>query len=135
GLTGTTSLYGGTPDGRRLMGIFAAGPAAIPGNRPAILLATALILVGFGFKSAMVPFHQWVPDVYDGAPLPVTAWLSVTSKAAGFAVFIRFFATMVPPENWATGLAVLAALTMTLGNLTAIPQTNIKRLLAYSSVA
>jgi NADH-quinone oxidoreductase subunit N len=135
GLTGTTSLYGGTPDGRSLIALSGSGPLAAPQNRPAIFLALAFILVGFGFKTAMVPFHQWVPDVYDGAPLPVTAWLSVTSKAAGFAVFIRFFATTLPPENWSNALAVLAAITMTLGNLAAIPQTNIKRMLAYSSVA
>jgi NADH-quinone oxidoreductase subunit N len=136
GLTGTTSLYGGIePNARGLAAQlsdarFQSGP-----NYNLLLLATALVMVGFGFKTAMVPFHQWVPDVYDGAPTPVTAWLSVTSKAAGFAVFARVLTAAVPSQTWGSILALLAAVTMTLGNLAAIPQTNIKRMLAYSSVA
>jgi NADH-quinone oxidoreductase subunit N len=136
GLTGTTSLYGGIePNAPGLASLLSDARFQTGANYNLLLLATALVMVGFGFKTAMVPFHQWVPDVYDGAPTPVTAWLSVTSKAAGFAVFVRVFTAAVPFQAWASVLALLAALTMTLGNLAAIPQTNIKRMLAYSSVA
>ena len=96
-----------------------------------------LILVGFGFKVAAVPFHMWTPDVYEGAPTPITAFISVASKAAGFAVLMRAFLTVFTPlqDEWVTLVSILAVLTMTLGNLLAIPQRNIKRLLAYSSIA
>ena len=96
-----------------------------------------LILVGFGFKVAAVPFHMWTPDVYEGAPTPITAFISVASKAAGFAVLMRVLMTVFMPvqDQWALIVALLAVLTMTLGNLLAIPQRNIKRLLAYSSIA
>ena len=104
---------------------------------PWILLGTAfLILVGFGFKVSVVPFHFWSPDVYEGAPTPITAFISTASKAAGFAVLLRFMLAAFPmiEAYWTMLLAILAAATMTLGNLLAIPQKNIKRLLAYSSV-
>jgi NADH-quinone oxidoreductase subunit N len=107
------------------------------GATPAALLAMAMVLAGFGFKIAAVPFQMWTPDVYEGAPTPSTAFFSTASKAAGFAVLLRVFQTAFPeiePE-WATLLAVLALLTMTLGNLAALVQTNIKRMLAYSSIA
>jgi len=113
-----------------------------------LLMATLFILVGFGYKIAAVPFHMWCPDVYEGAPAPVTAFLSVGPKAAGFAVLIRFFygvlaqpsaeeGLWIPLGNldWPFLIAVLSAATMTLGNLVAIAQSNIKRLLAYSSIA
>ncbi|MGI6119771.1 MAG: NADH-quinone oxidoreductase subunit N [Desulfosporosinus sp.] len=106
---------------------------------PASLLATVFLLAGLGFKISLVPFHLWAPDIYEGAPTPVTAFLAIASKAAGFAVLIRvYLLTMNSQAFSATGqtlLIVLAALTMILGNLIAIPQTNIKRLLAYSSIA
>lgn len=97
-------------------------------------------LVGFGFKLALVPFHFWAPDTYEGAPTPVTAFLSVVSKAAGLAVIVRFlinFAPAVAPEqmSWYWVLVVLTGLSMLYGNLVAIPQKNIKRMLAYSSIA
>jgi NADH-quinone oxidoreductase subunit N len=96
-------------------------------------------VAGFGFKIASVPFHMWVPDVYEGAPTPVTAYLSVASKAAGFAIILRVFFTAFGMDwlsaNWGMIFAVLAAISMTLGNITAIPQTNIKRLFGYSSIA
>jgi len=97
----------------------------------------ALIIVGMGFKVAIVPFHFWSPDVYQGAPTPVTGYLSTASKAAGFAVIVRFFFAAMPQfdNSWMLIFAVLAAITMTAGNLLALPQTNIKRLLAYSSIA
>ncbi len=103
---------------------------------PALLLAMALVAAGFGFKIAAVPFQMWAPDVYEGAPTPVTAFLSVASKAAGFAVVIRVFTVAMPgiQADWVALFAVLSALTMTVGNVVALTQQNIKRLLAYSSI-
>ena len=101
-----------------------------------ILLSLALILVGIGFKTSLVPFHLWTPDVYQGAPAPVTAFLSTGSKVALFAALLRF-AMLAPEPVWASclpGLWVLAVLTMVVGNLTALYQTRVKRLLAYSSI-
>jgi proton-translocating NADH-quinone oxidoreductase chain N len=94
-----------------------------------------LVLAGLGFKISIVPFHQWTPDVYEGAPTPVTAFLSVGSKAAAFAALLRVFSVALPSYGWVTILAGLAAVTMTLGNLVALSQQNIKRMLAYSSIA
>ena len=107
---------------------------------PALILGIVLLIAGFGFKIAAVPFQMWVPDVYEGAPTPITAYLSVASKAAGFAIIMRvFFSAFGLPEwlslNWGIIFAVLAAIGMTLGNIVAIPQTNIKRMLGYSSIA
>ena len=98
------------------------------------------MVAGFGFKIAAVPFHMWVPDVYEGAPTPITAYLSVGSKAAGFAIILRvFYSAFGLPGwlslNWALIFAVLAAIGMTIGNVVALPQTNIKRMLGYSSIA
>ena len=106
------------------------------GVSPALWVGLALILVGLGFKMAAVPFHMWAPDVYEGAPLPVTAYLAVGSKAAAFALVLRFFGEGLMPavDDWKIIVAVLAAVTMLVGNLVAIAQRNIKRLLAYSSV-
>ncbi len=109
-------------------------------REPALLLGIILIAAGFAFKIGAVPFHMWMPDVYEGAPTPVTAYLSVASKAAGFAVILRiFFTGFGSPEwlfnDWSVMFGVLAAITMTAGNMMAIEQTNIKRLLAYSGVA
>ena len=113
----------------------------------ALLIAIVLVLTGFGYKISAVPFHMWAPDVYTGAPIPVTAFLSVGSKAAGFALLLRFFfpalSTLGEAGRWqALGgvdwpqiVLVLCAVTMTLGNLAALQQTNLKRLLAYSSIA
>jgi proton-translocating NADH-quinone oxidoreductase chain N len=102
-----------------------------------VLSAVVLLLVGFGFKVSAVPFHQWAPDVYEGAPTPFTAFLSVGSKAAGFAVLLRVFLTALPDfsVDWVSLVAALSIVTMTLGNLVAIFQKNIKRMLAYSSIA
>jgi NADH-quinone oxidoreductase subunit N len=108
-------------------------------DAPALLFGIVLLVAGFGFKIASVPFQMWVPDVYEGAPTPITAYLSVASKAAGFAVIIRVFYTAFGmPEisaHWATIFAVLAAISMTIGNVSALVQTNIKRMLGYSSIA
>lgn len=108
-----------------------------PGNMA--LFGVLLLIIGFGFKIALVPFHMWTPDVYQGAPTPITAFFAVGPKAAGFAVFLRFFT-----ENWDLSadtrllfqtLGALSILTMVVGNLVALRQTNVKRLLAYSSIA
>lgn len=99
------------------------------------LFAIALVLVGLGFKIAAVPFQIWVPDVYQGAPTPVTAYLSVGSKAAGFAVLLRVLQPFMILPKVGSVLVVLAILTLIYGNLAALPQNNLKRLLAYSSVA
>ena len=106
---------------------------------PALWAGLALLMVGLGFKLAAVPFHMWAPDAYEGAPLPVTAYLAIASKAAAFALFIRFLAeAFVPVEEywnqWQVILVVLAALSMLVGNLVALAQRNLKRLMAYSSV-
>jgi NADH-quinone oxidoreductase subunit N len=96
-----------------------------------------LLLVGFGFKIASVPFHMWVPDVYEGAPTPVTAFISAGPKAAGFAALLRvfLFSFVTIKVDWTTVVWIMAALTMTTGNIVAIAQSNIKRMLAYSSIA
>ena len=103
---------------------------------PALWVGLAMILVGLGFKMAAVPFHMWAPDVYEGAPLPVTAYLAVGSKAAAFALVLRLFSEGLLPsvDDWKIIVAILAAVTMSVGNLVAIAQHNIKRLLAYSSI-
>jgi NADH-quinone oxidoreductase subunit N len=106
-------------------------------TKPLTLLAIALLVVGFGFKVAAVPFHMWTPDVYEGAPTSITAYMAVAVKAAAFAAFARVFFLAFPAfhVNWHMLLWVLAVATMTLGNVVAIAQTNIKRMLAYSSIA
>jgi NADH-quinone oxidoreductase subunit N len=102
-----------------------------------VFAALLLTLAGFGFKIALVPFHSWAPDAYEGAPTPFTAFLSVAPKAAGFALLVRFFmqGPLAAYSQWAGLLGVLAAVTMTVGNLVAIMQENMKRMLAYSSIA
>ena len=103
----------------------------------ALILSFVFFIAGFGFKLALVPFHMWVPDVYEGAPTPITAFLSVASKAAGLVAFIRVFfeSFLVFQVDWVLLMAVLAALAMIIGNIIALLQTNIKRMLAYSSIA
>ncbi len=112
---------------------------------PRLVLAVVLVVAGLGFKIAAVPFHMWAPDVYEGAPTPVTAFLSVGSKAASFAMTLRILVEALPAMRfgpadssllgWSTMLYVLAVLTMTWGNLAALTQSNLKRMLAYSSIA
>ena len=137
GLTGTTSLPA-------IRDFLAAG--LVDSNRLAIYAIALLIFSGFGFKTATVPFHFWCPDVYQGAPTPVTAFLSVAPKAAGFAIMMRFFyAGLAAPRtgpwdlagtiDWVHVLMIISVLSMTVGNVAALTQTNMKRLLAYSSIA
>ncbi|CAN5250541.1 NADH-quinone oxidoreductase subunit N [soil metagenome] len=101
------------------------------------IVGLAPVTAGLGFKAAAVPFHQWTPDAYDGAPTPATAFMSVAPKAAAFAAILRLMVGGLGPlgVDWSTAFAVLAALTMTLGNVVALVQSNVKRMLAYSSVA
>ena len=125
GVTGTTSLRGIAD--------------ALAGADRSLVLSLALVLVvaGMGFKIAAVPFHMWAPDVYEGAPTPVTAFLSVGSKAASFAMLLRIFIEGLPGlvADWQLLFWILAAVTMTVGNIAAITQSNTKRMLAYSSIA
>ncbi len=103
---------------------------------PGVVVGLALIIAGLGFKVAAVPFHMWAPDAYEAAPIPITGYLAVASKAAAFALILRLFTQAFMPvaDEWQMILVIMAALTMTLGNLVALAQTNLKRLLAYSSV-
>jgi NADH-quinone oxidoreductase subunit N len=139
GITGTLNLHELGP------ALAAAAADGSPSMRAGIALAAFLPLVGYGYKVAAVPFHQWCPDVYEGAPTPVTAFLSVGPKAAGLVALIRFVSEgfgvsavdVATPGSlpWPIILGLLAMATMTLGNLAALGQTNVKRLLAYSSIA
>lgn len=106
-------------------------------SNPLLLMGMALIIIGLGFKVASVPFHAWVPDVYEGAPTTITAFMSVGPKAAAFAAFLRILMTAFGSTHyeWQKIIYVLALLTMTVGNVVAIAQTNLKRMLAYSSIA
>ncbi len=133
-LYGMSFLYGLTGS-VTFDGIRAA--ALSPEQSPAFTMAILFVMVGFAFKISAVPFHFWAPDTYEGAPTPVTAYLSVSSKAAGFVglLVVTFLAFPGASNVWGPALWILAALTMTVGNLTALRQTNIVRLLAYSSVA
>jgi NADH-quinone oxidoreductase subunit N len=145
GLTGTTNLH---RIGTMIQQLSYAGTAEVMTTRIALVVGAVFVAAGLGYKIAAVPFHMWCPDVYEGAPTPFTAFLSVGPKAAGFALALRFFLSAFSTPAGADGLAlpignipwpavigVVAAITMTLGNLTALVQTNLKRLLAYSSIA
>jgi NADH-quinone oxidoreductase subunit N len=126
GVSGSTSLARIAPAVRAATG----GPGAMA------VLGAGLLLVGFGFKVASVPFHMWAPDVYEGAPTTVTAIMSAGVKTAAFGAFLRVFVQALPAlaAQWQPAVAALAVLTMVVGNLGALAQTNIKRMLAYSSV-
>jgi NADH-quinone oxidoreductase subunit N len=128
GFSGTTNIYQ-----------IAQGVQAGQLSRGILLGTLLLLLVGFGFKISVVPLHFWAPDVYEGAPTPVAGFLSTASKAAGFAVLMRFLLAAFPSNDmiplWGSILAALSTLTMTVGNFLALAQRNLKRMLAYSSIA
>jgi NADH-quinone oxidoreductase subunit N len=125
GLSGTTNL--------RSIATALAGQE----RDPRLMLAVILVAAGMGFKIAAVPFHMWAPDVYEGAPTPITAYLSVGSKAASFAMLLRIFGEGLPSvsADWRVIFYILSIVTMTVGNIAALTQSNIKRMLAYSSIA
>ncbi|ODS30987.1 MAG: NADH dehydrogenase I subunit N [Candidatus Scalindua rubra] len=135
-LYGIAMLYGatGTTNIKEIAAFLANNP---PLSNPMIITGVSLLVIGFGFKVAAVPFHKWTPDVYEGAPTSITAFLSAGPKAAAFAAFLRVFLVSLSEveQKWSIILWVLAVLTMTIGNVVAIAQTNIKRMLAYSSIA
>jgi NADH-quinone oxidoreductase subunit N len=125
GLSGTTNLRVMAPSFEAMS------------RDPRLVLAVILVVAGVGFKIAAVPFHMWAPDVYEGSPTPITAFLSVGSKAASFAMLIRIFVEGLPAmsADWRLLFWVLSIVTMTVGNVAAVTQTNVKRMLAYSSIA
>lgn len=142
-LFGLSLLFGmaGTGDITQISSQIATVLASGEVSSLGVLISITFILAGIGYKIASVPFHMWSPDVYEGAPIPITAFLSVASKAAGFALFLRFFysgfgnSEIMQSIDLELLLAIVSALTMTIGNLAALPQRNVKRLLAYSSIA
>jgi NADH-quinone oxidoreductase subunit N len=134
-LYGIALIYGATGT-IRLMPIRAALESGVGAN-PLLLLGLGMMLIGFGFKVAAVPFHMWTPDAYEGAPTPITSFMAVGVKLAAFAGFVRIFLVNLGPVSgrWTMVLWVMAVLTMTVGNISAIVQTDIKRMLAYSAIA
>lgn len=138
-LYGIALIYGAT--GATNLQVIANTGNALLAHNGLFLMGAGLLLVGFGFKVGLVPFQWWMPDVYEGAPTPITAFMSVATKAAAFAAFIRTFNVTLLPifttanVDWHLVLALLAVVTMTAGNIAALTQTNIKRMLAYSSIA
>jgi NADH-quinone oxidoreductase subunit N len=149
-------IYGGVSSGLMLFGIsflygivgstnfgdifaYVGTPNAETAPLYAFTIATVLVLAGIGYKISAAPFHFWTPDVYEGAPITMTAYLSVASKAAGFAILVRFLVSAFPTPmqgfDWTMLVAIISVATMSLGNLAALQQTNLKRLLAYSSIA
>jgi NADH-quinone oxidoreductase subunit N len=134
-LYGMVLLYG-FAGGTGLDAIAKAAAMAGPRN-PALLMAMVLLAAGFGFKIAAVPFHMYLPDMYEGAPTPVVAYMAGAAELAGMAVLLRVFLLAMPTlqVDWSLLFWVLAVLTMTIGNLVAIAQANLKRMLAYSTIA
>jgi NADH-quinone oxidoreductase subunit N len=149
-------IYGGVSSGIMLFGIsllygivgstnfgdifaFVGTPNSETAPLTAFTLAMVMVMAGIGYKISAAPFHFWTPDVYEGAPITMTAYLSVASKAAGFALLVRFLVSAFPAPmqgfDWRMLIAIISVATMSLGNLAALQQTNLKRLLAYSSIA
>jgi NADH-quinone oxidoreductase subunit N len=135
-LYGMALLYGGSGS-TDFAGIARGiGQAGLLGD-PLVLIGIAMAGVGLAFKTSIAPFHQWTPDVYQGAPTPVTSFMAVATKAAAFAVFVRFFDVALAPQagDWQPALAVLAAASIVIGNVGALGQSSLKRLLGYSGIA
>jgi NADH-quinone oxidoreductase subunit N len=135
-LYGMAFLYGGTGS-TNFDGIaFGIANKGLLGD-PLILIGIAMAAVGLAFKTSIAPFHQWTPDVYQGAPTPITGFMAVATKAAAFAVFLRFFDVALGPQvdDWQPALAVLAAISIVVGNVGALGQDSLKRMLGYSGVA
>ena len=135
-LYGMAFLYGATGS-TDFAGIAAEiGEGGLLGD-PLVLVGIAMAAVGLAFKTSIAPFHQWTPDVYEGAPTPITGFMAVATKAAAFAVFLRFFDVALGPQmdEWQPALAVLAAISIVVGNLGAIGQSSLKRMLGYSGIA
>jgi NADH-quinone oxidoreductase subunit N len=135
-LYGMTLVYGST-ESTNLFKIAEFVKSDSAQSNPLLLMGIVLLVIGFGFKVAAAPFHMWAPDVYQGAPTPVTAFMAVGPKAAAFAAFFRIFSEAVPDlaPSWEILLCTIAVLSMVVGNLGAIMQTNIKRMLAFSSIS
>jgi NADH-quinone oxidoreductase subunit N len=136
-LYGMALIYGATGTTRIANIAAAVGQMSLPSANIMLVAGMLLMLTGFAFKVAAAPFHMWTPDVYEGAPTPMTAFMSAGPKAAGFAAALRIFLVALPTlqVEWSQVLWILAVLTMTVGNITALRQDNIKRMLAYSSIA
>lgn len=136
-LYGMALIYGATGTTRLYKIAEVVGQMTLPSANILLVAGMLLMMTGFAFKIAAAPFHMWTPDVYEGAPTPMTAFMSAGPKAAGFAALLRIFLVALPAlqVEWSQVLWVLAALTMTVGNITALRQDNIKRVLAYSSIA
>jgi NADH-quinone oxidoreductase subunit N len=134
-LYGLALLYGAT--GHTSFSAIASSIAASHSSDVMVLTAVGLIIVGLAFKASVAPFHQWTPDVYEGAPTPITAFMAVATKAAAFGVLLRMFDVALIAENlnWAPAFATLATITIIVGNVGALGQSSLKRMLAYSSVA
>lgn len=134
-LYGIAFLYGTTGSTKYLVIVQRVG--VMDSFPPSLLLGLGLLVVGFGFKAALAPFHVWTPDVYQGAPVPITAHLAVASKAAAIVALLRILYQVIPGLNqhWQLLLWISAVLTMAIGNIAALTQVNIKRMLAYSSIA
>jgi NADH-quinone oxidoreductase subunit N len=134
-LYGLAFLYGGS--GSTDFGGIRSAVGSSLGDDPLILVGIGLAATGLAFKTSIAPFHQWTPDVYEGAPTPVTAFMAVATKAAAFALFARFFIVALGPavDNWQPALAALAAISIGVGNVGALGQDSLKRLLGYSGVA
>lgn len=134
-LYGISLLYGATGSTRLPQIAMAIASQGL--SDPLLLLSTILLAVGFGFKLAVVPFHMWTPDVYQGAPTSVTAFMAVASKAASFGAFLRVFVEGLGglKANWSAAFLLLCIATLLIGNIVALVQTNVKRMLAYSSIA
>ena len=134
-LYGVSLLYGATGT-VQLVELSARLPAATVEYPMLVGVGWVMLAVGLLFKVAAVPFHMWTPDVYEGAPTPITAFLAAASKAASFAILVRIFFQGLPPDTveWQPVISVVAVLSMVWGNLAALTQTNVKRMLAYSSI-